>query len=226
MGKYPKSIGDKWEELKTNAPITWEAIKKEITDRWEALKTDAPKTWGEIAGKLADIWGGIKTSASEKWEGVKTVIKGAVNGIIGFINKFIKAWNKIELKVPSITIPLVGTVGGWSVRVPRIPEIPMLAKGGLVMDPTLAMLGEAGPEAVIPLGRSGFAGDLADTVARAVYQAIMDAIRIAQASSQQSDDRELVLKIDNTVLARMQLPAIIREGQRQGLDLVVRPQGV
>ena len=108
---------------------------------------------------------------------------------------------------------------------PQIPEIPMLAKGGLVMDPTLAMLGEAGPEAVIPLGRSGFAGDLADTVAQAVYQAIMDAMRLSQASSSQSsDDKELVLKIDNTVLARMQLPAIIREGQRQGLNLVV--QGV
>jgi hypothetical protein len=105
--------------------------------------------------------------------------------------------------------------------VPRIPEIPMLAKGGLVMDPTLAMLGEAGPEAVIPLGRSGFAGDLADTVAQAVYQAIMDAIRISRASSSQSsDDKELVLKIDNTVLARMQLPALTREAQRQGFDLL------
>jgi tape measure domain-containing protein len=218
-----KSIAERWEELKTNAPITWEKIKKEITDRWEALKKDAPKTWGEIAGKLADIWEGIKTSASEKWEGVKTVIKGAINGIIGFINKFIKAWNKIELKVPEVNIPLVGTVGGWSVRVPQIPEIPMLAKGGLVTDPTLAMLGEAGPEAVIPLGRSGFA----DEIAQAVYQAIMDAIRISRASSSQSnDDKELVLKIDNTVLARMQLPAIIREGQRQGLNLVVQPQGV
>lgn len=220
-----KSIDDKWEELKTNAPITWENIKKEISNRWEALKKDAPKTWGEIAGKLAEIWEGIKTSASEKWEGVKTVIKGAINGIIGFINKFIKAWNKIELKVPEIDIPLFGTVGGWSVRLPQIPEIPMLAKGGLVMDPTLAMLGEAGPEAVIPLGRSGFAGDLADTVAQAVYRAMMDAIRISQASpSQRNDDKELVLKIDNTVLARMQLPAIIREGQRQGMNLVV--QGV
>ena len=101
----------------------------------------------------------------------------------------------------------------------------MLAKGGLVTAPTLAMLGEAGPEAVVPLGRSGFAEDLADTVARAVYQAIMDAARISQASAG-GDDREIVLKIDNTTLARMQLPAIIREGQRQGLDLVVRPQGV
>jgi tape measure domain-containing protein len=218
-----KGISERWEELKTNAPTTWENIKTEISDRWEALKEDTPKTWDEIAGKLAEIWDGIKTSASEKWEGVKTVIKGAINGIIGFINKFIKAWNKIELKVPSINIPLIGTVGGWSVRLPQIPEIPMLAKGGLVMDPTLAMLGEAGPEAVIPLGRSGFA----DEIAQAVYQAIMDAIRISRASSpQSSDDKELVLKIDNTVLARMQLPALTREAQRQGFDLVLRPQGV
>jgi len=35
-----------------------------------------------------------------------------------------------------------------------------------------------------------------------------------------------VLKIDNTVLARMQLPALTREAQRQGFDLVLRPQGV
>jgi len=222
-----KGISERWEELRTSAPSTWEEIKKNISDRWEALKEDTPKTWDEIAGKLADIWDGIKTSASEKWEGVKTVIKGAVNGIIGFINKFIKAWNKIELKVPEVKIPLVGTVGGWSVRVPQIPEIPMLAKGGLVMDPTLAMLGEAGPEAVVPLGRSGFAEDLADTVARAVYQAIMDAIRISRASSpQSSDEKEIVLKIDNAVLARMQLPALTREAERQGFDLVLRPQGV
>ena len=134
----------------------------------DSLKEDTPKTWDEIAGKLAEIWDGIKTSASEKWGGVETVIKGAINGIIGFINKFIKAWNKIELKVPEVKIPLVGTVGGWTVSLPEIKEIPTLAKGGLVTDPTLAMIGEAGPEAVVPLGRSGFAGDLADTVAQAV----------------------------------------------------------
>jgi hypothetical protein len=41
---------------------------------------------------------------------------------------------------------------------PQIPEIPKLAKGGIVDRPTLAMLGEAGPEAVVPLGRGGGAG--------------------------------------------------------------------
>jgi hypothetical protein len=34
----------------------------------------------------------------------------------------------------------------------------MLAKGGIVTGPTLAMIGEAGPEAVIPLSGANSAG--------------------------------------------------------------------
>jgi hypothetical protein len=39
-----------------------------------------------------------------------------------------------------------------------VPDIPMLAAGGIVTGPTLAMIGEAGPEAVIPLDRMGQMG--------------------------------------------------------------------
>ena len=45
-----------------------------------------------------------------------------------------------------------------SIGMPQIDPIPTLAKGGIVNRPTLAMLGESGPEAVIPLGRGGGAG--------------------------------------------------------------------
>jgi hypothetical protein len=34
----------------------------------------------------------------------------------------------------------------------------MLAQGGIVTGPTIAMIGEAGPEAVIPLNRAGGMG--------------------------------------------------------------------
>ena len=40
----------------------------------------------------------------------------------------------------------------------------MLAKGGIVTGPTLAMIGEAGPEAVVPLGRGGGFGQINVTV--------------------------------------------------------------
>ena len=45
-----------------------------------------------------------------------------------------------------------------SVNAPDIPTIPRLAAGGIVTDPTLALIGEAGPEAVIPLNRLGRTG--------------------------------------------------------------------
>ena len=50
--------------------------------------------------------------------------------------------------------------GGASVSVdaPDIASIPRLAAGGIVTDPTLAALGESGPEAVIPLSRLNRAG--------------------------------------------------------------------
>jgi hypothetical protein len=88
-------------------------------------------------------------------------IKSSVNGIIGLINTFIQAINNIKIAVPGIdkkTIAGVTVFPGWSgfsIGLPAIPEIPTLAKGGIVNRPTLAMLGEAGPEAVIPLGRGG-----------------------------------------------------------------------
>jgi hypothetical protein len=216
-------LGLNWDDIKAAAKTAWEWIKKYIVDpiqdAWDWLE----KAWGEIAGFLGRTWEGIKITARDTWNGVTSVIKGAINGIIRFINKFIDGFNNIEISIPSVDIPLFGTVGGWGIRMPQIPEIPMLAKGGLVTDPTLAMLGERGPEAVIPLSNSGFV----DEIAQAVYRAIMDAVRFSQASSPQGgDDKELVLKIDNTVLARMQLPALVREGQRQGLNLIVRPQGV
>jgi SLT domain-containing protein len=39
-----------------------------------------------------------------------------------------------------------------------VPNIPMLAEGGIVTSATLAMIGEKGPEAVIPLDRMGQMG--------------------------------------------------------------------
>jgi hypothetical protein len=46
-------------------------------------------------------------------------------------------------------IPGVGTIGGWTIGLPHIAP---LATGGIVTVPTLALIGERGPEAVVPLG--------------------------------------------------------------------------
>lgn len=77
------------------------------------------------------------------------VIKTIFNGIATLWNNSL---GKISIKIPDI-IGLPGRGQSFS-----IPKIPMLAEGGVVTGPTLAMIGEAGPEAVIPLDRMGSMG--------------------------------------------------------------------
>ena len=70
-------------------------------------------------------------------------------------------WNntvgKLSFSVPS-WVPGIGGKGF------DVPDIPMLAQGGIVTGPTLAMIGERGPEAVIPLNRAGGMGMGGNTI--------------------------------------------------------------
>jgi phage-related protein len=85
------------------------------------------------------------------------LIKSYFTGVLGFykamFNGIASLWNntfgKLSFKIPSF-VPGIGGKGF------DVPNIPMLAQGGIVTSPTLAMIGEgAGPEAVIPLDRMG-----------------------------------------------------------------------
>jgi hypothetical protein len=64
------------------------------------------------------------------------------------------AWNNTVGGL-SFSIPKwVPEIGGKGFSMPHVPEnLPALAKGGIVTAPTVALIGEAGPEAVVPLGR-------------------------------------------------------------------------
>lgn len=123
------------------------------------------ETFREFVNKLFEA---IKTGVEFSVE----LIKGYLNGIMGFyktvFNGIARAWNS--------------TVGGFGFSVPswipefggrsyRIPEIPELADGGIVTGPTLAMIGEKGPEAVIPLNRATGMGNVTINV----YSTIADA---------------------------------------------------
>ena len=77
------------------------------------------------------------------------VVKTIFNGIARLWNN---TFGKLSFKAPS-WVPF--GLGGKGFEVPNIP---LLANGGIVTSPTLAMVGEAGPEAVIPLDRLGAMG--------------------------------------------------------------------
>lgn len=121
------------------------------------------------------VFGGIKWWITNitipAFQTMFTIVKTIFNGIAS-------AWNntfgKLSFKVPS-WVPGVGGKGF------EVPNIPMLANGGLVMSPTLALVGEAGPEAVVPLDRmndfGGGGGNVTIHVNGGDPNAVVDALR-------------------------------------------------
>lgn len=106
---------------------------------------------------------------SEVWEGAKNGLKGTVNFFIGLAESFANSWvsavnlvvralNSIQVSIPD-WVPKIGGKS-FGINIPEIPQvnIPRLAEGGIVTRSTLANIGEAGPEAVIPLDRLGKMG--------------------------------------------------------------------
>jgi hypothetical protein len=118
----------------------------------------------------------IKTAVT----GSIDLIKGYFSTLLGFykgiFNGIASLWNntigKLSFKVP-------GWVPGLGGKGFDVPNIPMLAEGGIVTKPTLAMIGEGGqPEAVIPLSKLGnMGGNMYVTIQGGDPNAIVDALR-------------------------------------------------
>tara|TARA_Y100001938_G_C8088340_1_gene433471 strand:- start:1235 stop:2995 length:1761 start_codon:yes stop_codon:yes gene_type:complete len=91
-------------------------------------------------------------------------IKDAVVGVfVDTFNWVVRKYNAFA-EFMSFEIPeWVPLVGGKEFKLPIVPEI-ALAKGGIVKTPTRALIGEAGPEAVIPLNRMKEMGGLGTTI--------------------------------------------------------------
>jgi hypothetical protein len=96
--------------------------------------------------------------------GLIGVFEAFVNSIIGGVNTMIRALNRLSFSFPSW---MPGGLGGkkfglnlQEITQVQFPRIPQLAEGGIVDRATLALIGEAGPEAVVPLDKLGAMGNV------------------------------------------------------------------
>lgn len=132
----------------------------------DVLKSIIEFITGVFSGDWEKAWNGIKDIFKGIWEMMVNLVKAPVNLIIGVINGMIsgvvaginlvvRAINSISVDIPD-WVPLVGGKHiGFNLSEVTAPQIPTLAKGGVITSPTLAMVGEyAGadnnPEIVTP----------------------------------------------------------------------------
>jgi TP901 family phage tail tape measure protein len=103
--------------------------------------------WGAIGNFFTTFWNGLKTSIQEAITFIQSLLTGLFNTVSSIASKIMAPIQSVVGAVGGIAGSIGGAVGG---------VIHAFASGGIVNGPTLAMVGEAGPEAIIPL--SAFAG--------------------------------------------------------------------
>ena len=179
-----------------------------IKNKWDGIKQIFQGIIDFVAGVFTGNW-------SRAWQGVVNIfggimgtlggiIKSPLNAVISLINGAISGLNRISVNIPS----WIPGIGGSHFGV-NIPKVPYLAKGGIIDSPTLAMVGEAGKEAVVPLENNR--GGLRELASILLTE-------MGQGNSNSNDsfgDGDLILQIDGSVIGKVALKQL-RKMQRQG----------
>ncbi len=112
--------------------------------------------FAQVIARCGDMGTNFISMSLAQWEEFKEGFKGVANAIIGFVNGMvsavvsgvnavIRALNSIKVDVPDWVPGIGGKSFGFALSEITAPQIPMLAKGGTLLNGS-AIVGEAGPE--------------------------------------------------------------------------------
>ena len=138
----------------------WDGLKNGAKNAWEGVKNVFSNITGWFRDKFTAAWTAVKnvfSTGGKIFDGIKdgivSAFKTVVNAIIRGINKVIavpfNAINSVLKKIKSVEV--LGIKPFKWVNTFTVPSIPELAKGGIVDSATLAVVGERGKEAIMPL---------------------------------------------------------------------------
>lgn len=204
-------------------------------ERWNDVTSALSKvaSWfGDIFGKAFDavknafssigdffkgVWDTVKSifvnAGQMVGEAVGGAFKSAVNAVLGTIENVVNGFIGMINGVLGVVrnVPGLGWVGSVSTV-----SLPRLARGGIVDSPTIAMIGEAGKEAVVPLENTGFI----QTLGRVVSSAVVNAMAGVSPQGGFSGDGDIVIQIAGHEFGRVAIQEINKEHERAGQTLL------
>lgn len=155
----------------------WEAIKKIVDGAWDfivgthraalaVVQATIQVALGAISAVWSATWNVMKTLVSDAWEGIKSLVSGAVDAVVGFVaslpgrisgaasgafdgiknafrtalNWIVDAWNRLSFpsfSIPKVSIPGLGDLGGGTIGGWALPSIPRFHSGGVFRAPRM-----------------------------------------------------------------------------------------
>lgn len=201
-----------WDSVKSIFGAVGDFFATVFSSAWQAITgvfSNVASFFKGVWDKIVSIFTSIGTAISDAISGaVKGAINTVLNGAAGIINGFISAIN--------FAIGIINAIPGVNINKLKPLEVPQLATGGIVSNPTLAMIGEGKQqEAVVPLDtlwdkmRTMFASILSERQNGALgnaLSALVDKVRAALQGNSQTPFSGLLDKL-NSVNSSSSVPA-------------------
>ena len=228
--KNALSVAGNWVTTTVVTPVSkvfsglWDGFKQGAVNAWEGIKSVFSKVGTFFSETFQKAWSGIVkvfSVAGEIFTNIKDAIvsafKTVVNGLIKGLNKVIAVpFNGINAALEWLKdVSIFGLTPFSSLKTINIPEIPLLADGGVVGSGQMFVAREAGPELVGTIGnRSAVVNNdqIVDSVAKGVYQAVV------QAMSQSGNNQVVEAKVNDKVLFEVVLNRNRQETMRKGFN--------
>ncbi|MCU5716673.1 hypothetical protein OCB69_16305 [Bacillus cereus] len=173
------TISDAWNGIYSYVSGKVTAVYSYVSDKWNSIKSTTSSIWNSIKTTISDVWNGIYSYVSDKVNAVKSYISdnwstlsGIVSGVFNAVKKAIidpivgayekvkeivnnikSAFNfQIEIPKPKIPIPSFHFSKGDLVNgvLPSF-DVTWHKNGGFFNSASIIGIGEAGPEAAVPL---------------------------------------------------------------------------
>lgn len=136
-----------------------QGLKNGMATVWNGIKTKTVAAVKTLASTVSSIFNSIKTKATTIFNAVKNAIvnpiKTAVTLVRTAINKIKSIFNGAHLQLPKIKLPHFKLTGKFSLKDMTVPHLSVdwYRSGGIFDSPSIIGVGEAGPEAVLPIDR-------------------------------------------------------------------------
>lgn len=213
FSKLGSWFGERWNDVTSALSSVSNWFGEMFTNAYNAVK-DAFSSIGDFFSGVWDTVKSIFVNAGQMvGEAVGGVFKSAVNAVLGTIENVVNGFIGMINGVLDVVRNLPGL--GWIGSVSTV-SLPRLARGGIVDSPTIAMIGEAGKEAVVPLENTGFI----QTLGRVVSSAVVNAMAGVGPQGGFSGDGDIVIQIAGHEFGRVAIQEINKEHERAGQTLL------